>query len=296
MPTARKKTAAAKARRVPVGPFTVSNELPVFFITGMCILESPRLLEQVGRELKRVFARAKVRWILKCSFDKANRSSLRSYRGRSMSQTLEVFAQVKKDLGVPMITDVHEPRQAELAAKVVDVLQIPAFLCRQTDLLVAAGKTGRTINIKKGQFMAPWDITNAVRKVESTGCRKILLTERGASFGYGNLVVDMRSLEIMSRTGYPVVFDATHSCQLPGALGDATGGQREFASLLARSAAAAGVAGISMETHPNPERALSDGPNSVYLRDVAGIIRSVAAIDRLVKKERQAARAGRKGA
>ncbi len=279
MPKAKK----ALAKKISLGPFSVSNDLPAFFIMGTCILESPELLSRVGRELKKIFARSNRRWILKCSFDKANRSSLKSFRGPGMARALEVFAAMKRDLKVPMITDVHLPSQAERVARVVDVLQIPAFLCRQTDLLTAAGKTGKPVNIKKGQFLSPWDMENAVRKVEATGNHRILLTERGASFGYGNLVVDMRSLEIMARTGYPVVFDATHSCQLPGALGSATGGQREYAPLLARAAAAAGVAGFSMETHPNPDRALSDGPNSIRLRDVSAIVRGVCAIDRLLK-------------
>ena len=241
------------------------------------------MLELVGRELKKIFAKTTSPWILKCSFDKANRSSSKSFRGRGMDYALGVFARVKKDIGVPMVTDIHEPGQAETVGKVVDMLQIPAFLCRQTDLLVAAGRTGKPVNIKKGQFLAPWDMENAVKKIEGTGNRRILLTERGASFGYGNLVVDMRSLEIMSRTGYPVVFDATHSVQLPGALGTATGGQREFAPILARCAASVGIAGISLETHPNPDKALSDGPNSVRLRDVETMTKNIVAIDRLVK-------------
>lgn len=277
---------AAPARAVRLAGFEVSSRTPLFFITGTCAFESIAMLGRVGRELKKIFGRLGARWVLKCSFDKANRSSLGSYRGHPLGETLEAFARVKRDLGVGMLTDIHEASQAEPVARVVDVLQIPAFLCRQTDLLLAAGRTGRVVNIKKGQFMAPWDMANAANKVASTGNRSILLTERGTSFGYANLVVDMRGLEIMAQTGYPVVFDATHAVQLPGALGHATGGQRAFAPTLARAAAAVGVAGIFMETHPDPDRAKSDGPNSVRLKDIGRIASELMAIDRLVKKGR----------
>lgn len=275
------KPAAAKAVRI--GDFLVANDRPLFFIAGTCSFESAELLARVGRELKRVFARLGARWVLKCSFDKANRSAQGSYRGRGMGEALEAFARIKRELGVPMLTDIHEAAQAEPAARVVEILQIPAFLCRQTDLLAAAGRTGRVVNVKKGQFLSPWDMVNAARKIEAVGNRRILLTERGASFGYANLVVDMRALEIMARTGYPVVFDATHSCQLPGALGDATGGQREFVPGLVRAASAVGAAGIFLETHPDPDRAKSDGPNSLRLRDVNAVARLARDIDRLVK-------------
>lgn len=273
-----------RARGVKIGNFTVGNDRPLFFIAGPCIFESAELLAEVGVALKRIFAASKARWVLKCSFDKANRTSKKAYRGRGMPAALEAFAKMKRDLKVPFLTDIHLPEHAAQAATVADVLQIPAFLCRQSDLLDAAGRTGKTVNIKKGQFLSPWDIGKAAEKVAATGNRNILLTERGASFGYGNLVVDMRSLEIMAKTGYPVVFDATHSCQLPGALGDATGGQREFAPTLARAAAAVGVAGVFLETHPRPEEALSDGPNSVRLRDVEAMVRGVLAVDRTIKK------------
>ncbi|HBL16440.1 MAG: 3-deoxy-8-phosphooctulonate synthase [Elusimicrobia bacterium GWA2_69_24] len=275
---------------VRIGSFTVSNQSPAFFIAGPCILESPALLERVGRELKRIFSRCGARWALKCSFDKANRSSAGSFRGPGLARALEVFARVKADLGVPFLTDIHEPGQAAAAARVADVLQIPAFLCRQTDLLLAAGRTGKVVNIKKGQFLSPWDVAQAVAKVESTGNRRILLTERGSSFGYANLVVDMRSLRIMARTGYPVVFDATHSCQLPGSLGTQTGGDRSFAAPLSRAAAAVGVAGVFFETHPNPPRARSDAANTIYLRDAAAMVRDIQAIDRLVKGSRSVQR------
>ncbi len=267
-----------------IGSAEVSNGAPLFFIAGPCAFESPELLERVGEELNSLFGKAGLAWALKCSFDKANRSSLRSYRGRGLKPALESFSRMRRRLKVPFLTDVHEPWQAAEAAKVVDVLQIPAFLCRQTDLLVACAKTGKPVNIKKGQFLAPWDMKNAVEKVESAGNRQILLTERGTTFGYGNLVVDMRSLEILKGFGYPVVFDATHSVQLPGAMGHATGGERCFAPALARAAAAVGVAGIFMETHPDPDGALSDGPNSLRLSEMGEVVRTLVQIDRLVKK------------
>ena len=273
----------ASTKTVRIGGFSVSNRRPVFYIAGTCSFESEPLLERVARSLKALFRTSKADWVLKCSFDKANRTALGSYRGPGMAKALEAFARVKAELGVPMLTDVHEPGQAEAVAKVVDVLQIPAFLCRQTDLLLAAGRTGRVVNIKKGQFLAPWDVANAAAKVESTGNRSILLTDRGTSFGYGNLVVDMRSFPIMARTGYPVVLDATHACQFPGALGNATGGDRSFVPALARAAAAVGVAGLFLETHPDPDKAKSDGPNSIRLSDVPALVRQISAIDRLVK-------------
>ena len=273
-----------KAKEVRVGDAVFRNDGPVSFIAGPCSLESEELLLTVGASLKAAFRRLKIPFVLKCSFDKANRTSLRSYRGPGFAKAMEIFARVKAKLGVPMLTDVHEPHQAALAAEVVDILQIPAFLCRQTDLLLAAGRTGKPVNIKKGQFLAPWDLKNAVEKVESTGNRSILVCERGTAFGYGNLIVDMRGLEIMRDWGYPVVYDATHSVQLPGGLGHATGGQRQFAVPLSRGAVAVGVAGLFLETHPDPEKALSDGPNSLYLRDVPGFVKQVRAIDALVKR------------
>ncbi len=272
-------------KKVSLGAFSVSNGGPLFFIAGTCAYESSRMLERVGRTLKAAISRLGARWVLKCSFDKANRSSLRSYRGRTMGEALEAFARLKKDLRVPFLTDIHEPAQAGAAAKVADILQVPAFLCRQTDLLLAAGKSGAVVNIKKGQFLSPWDMRNAVEKVESTGNRRILLTERGASFGYANLVVDMRGLQIMrEELGYPVIFDATHSCQLPGALGHATGGQRAFVPALARAAVAVGIAGVFLETHPDPDKAKSDGPNSLRLSDAPRLCRDLLAVDRLIKR------------
>lgn len=272
-----------KAIPVPVGPVVFRNDGPLSFIAGPCSLESEALLRQVGRSLKASFTKMGIPFVLKCSFDKANRTSLNSYRGPGLEKGLQILGRIRQELGVPVLTDVHEASQAEIVARYVDVLQIPAFLCRQTDLLLACGRTGKPVNIKKGQFLAPWDMRNAVKKIESTGNRRILVTERGTSFGYGNLVVDMRSLEIMRQWGYPVVYDATHSVQLPGGLGNATDGQRQYAVPLSRGAAAVGIAGLFLETHPDPRKALSDGPNSVFLKDVPEFVTTVRRIDALVK-------------
>lgn len=273
------------SKSVDIGGVRFANDAPVAFIAGNCALESAAVLRRTAADLKKVFADAGIPFVLKCSFDKANRSSLKSYRGLGIKKGLETLQRISKEFKVPVITDVHEARQAELAARYVDALQIPAFLCRQTDLLIACGRTGLPVNIKKGQFLAPWDMRNAVAKVESTGNKKILLTERGTSFGYGNLIVDMRSLEILRGLGYPVIYDATHSVQLPGALGHATGGERRFAAPLARAAAATGIAGLFFETHHAPDRALSDGPNSVALADARALVASVRRIDSLIKSE-----------
>ncbi|HVA65784.1 MAG TPA: 3-deoxy-8-phosphooctulonate synthase [Elusimicrobiota bacterium] len=269
--------------RVKVGKVVFGNDLPLCYISGPCALESEKLLRQVGRSLKATFARQGAGFVLKSSFDKANRTSISSYRGPGPEAGLETLSRVGRELGVPVLTDVHEASQAALAARYVDVIQIPAFLCRQTDLLLACGETGKPVNIKKGQFLSPWDIVNAIKKIESTGNRQILVTERGTTFGYANLVVDMRGLEIMRGFGYPVIYDATHSVQLPGGLGHATAGERQYAEPLARAAAAVGVAGIFFETHPNPDKALSDGPNSVALKDAAKFIRATRRIDALIK-------------
>lgn len=279
------------AKKVSLGSFNVSNDSPLFFIAGPCAMESPELLARVGKDLKAIFAKAKINWVLKCSFDKANRTSLKSYRGPGMAKALASFDKVKKELGVPFLTDVHESAQVPDVAKVCDIVQIPAFLCRQTDLLIACGKHANVVNIKKGQFLSPWDIRHGIAKIESTGNRNILVTERGTTFGYSNLVVDMRGLEIMKTFGYPVVFDATHSVQLPGGNGDSTGGDRRFAMPLARAAAAIGIAGIFMETHPDPDHALSDGPNSIKLGEAPDAIRLVASIDKLVKSSLNGAKA-----
>jgi len=271
-------------RKVKVGKVVFDNEGSLAFIAGPCSLESEKLLRTVGKSLKASFAKLGIPFVLKCSFDKANRTSLDSFRGPGLERGLEILGRVGQELNVPILTDVHEPAQAALAARYVDILQIPAFLCRQTDLLLACGRTGKTVNIKKGQFLSPWDIKNAIKKVESTGNKNILVTERGTSFGYGNLIVDMRSFEIMRSFGCPVIYDATHSVQLPGGLGTATDGQRQYAVPLMRGAVAVGVAGLFLEVHPNPPKALSDGPNSLFLKDVPAFVRQARSIDALVKR------------
>ncbi len=241
-------------------------------IAGPCVIESTELVLDVARELASICARLEVPFVFKASFDKANRTSVESFRGPGMSKGLEVLARVKSEVGCPVLSDIHEPSQAAPAAKVLDILQIPAFLCRQTDLLVAAGETGRAVNVKKGQFLAPWDMANAVRKLESTGNRSILLTERGTTFGYNNLVVDMRSIPAMKALGYPVVFDGTHSVQLPGGQGTASGGQREMVPTLVNAAVAAGAEALFLEVHPDPDQGLCDAANMLRLGDVASVL------------------------
>lgn len=257
---------------------TFGNEAPLALIAGPCVIESEEHVLRTARAIREAVGA----FVFKASFDKANRSSVSSYRGPGLENGLRILAEVRK-LGIPVLTDIHEPAQAKPAAAAADILQIPAFLCRQTDLLVEAGKTGRAINIKKGQFVAPSDFAHAAEKVASTGHNRILLTERGSSFGYNNLVVDMRSLAIMAETGYPVVFDATHSVQLPGAAGDASSGQPQFIEPLARAATAVGVAGIFVEVHEAPERALSDGRNALRLDLLPHFWKRVKAIDALIK-------------
>lgn len=234
-----------------------------FLIAGPCVIESEDLVLKTAEQIARIAAAHKVPFIFKSSYDKANRTAVGSFRGMGMEEGLKILQKVKERVGVPVLSDVHGPEEATAAAEVLDVLQIPAFLCRQTDLLLAAGKTGKVVNVKKGQFLAPWDMANVVEKLESTGNRKIFLTERGASFGYNNLVSDMRSLVIMRRTGYPVVFDGTHSVQLPGGGGKVSSGQREFVLPLTRAAVAAGCDGLFLEVHPAPDQAPSDGPNMI---------------------------------
>ena len=262
------------------GPAKVvfSNRAPLALIAGPCVIESE---EHVMRMSEAIGAIAGP-FVFKASFDKANRSSVSGFRGPGMKEGIRILAGVKR-LGIPVLTDIHEAAQAEPVAEVADILQIPAFLCRQTDLLVEAGKTGRVVNIKKGQFVSPGDICNAAEKVASTGNSKILLTERGSSFGYNNLVVDMRGLPIMAATGYPVIFDATHSVQLPGAAGQSSGGQPQFIEPLARAAIATGIAGLFVEVHDDPKRALSDGANALRLDLLAGLLKRLRSIDELVK-------------
>lgn len=261
----------------------IANHLPFVLIGGPCVIESEELTLRVARALKTIAARHKVPYVFKSSYDKANRSSVQSFRGPGLRKGLEILAKVKRSVRVPILTDVHSADEAIEAAQVVDILQIPAFLCRQTDILLAAARTGRVVNVKKGQFMSPWEMGNVVKKMESTKNRKLLLTERGAMFGYNNLVVDMRSLPIMKNSGYPVVYDATHSVQLPGGRGTASGGQREFVLPLAKAAVAVGVAGLFMEIHPRPDQALSDGPNSVRLRDMDSALKVLRKLDNMAK-------------
>jgi len=252
-------------------------------IAGPCQLENEQHALDVAVKLKEITQKLNINLIYKTSFDKANRTSLKGKRGAGLDKSLPVFDKIRKDLGIPVLTDIHNIDQCVTVSKHVDVLQIPAFLCRQTDLLVAAAKTGKIINVKKGQFLAPWDMTNVVKKIEDSGNKNILVTERGASFGYNTLVSDMRSIPIMAKNGYPVVFDATHSVQQPGGMGDKSGGQREFVEYLARAAVAVGVAAVFIETHPDPDNAPSDGPNMLPLSKLPSLLKQLIQIDKLVK-------------
>ena len=269
---------------VTIADIELGNSLPFALIAGPCQIESEAHAFEVADALDAMCRSARVKLIYKSSFDKANRTSATAARGVGMAQGLAILAAVRARFGMPVLTDVHDAAQCAPAAEAVDVLQIPAFLCRQTDLLVAAGETGAAINVKKGQFLAPWDIANVAAKIAATGNERILLTERGVSFGYNTLVSDMRALPIMARTGYPVVFDATHSVQQPGGQGTSSGGQREFAPVLARAALAVGVAAVFIECHPDPDRAPSDGPNMIALREMPALIDRLAAFDRLAKE------------
>src|SRR5947199_304041 len=270
---------------VAIGNARFGNALPLALIAGPCALESRAHALEMASALKKIAEAVGIGFVYKTSFDKANRTSGKSKRGIGLENALPIFAEIREALRVPVLTDVHEPQQCARVAEVVEVLQIPAFLCRQTDLITAAAATGRVVNIKKGQFLAPWDMANVVQKIEAAGNRRIFLTERGASFGYNNLVTDFRSLPIMRRLGYPVIFDATHSVQLPGGAGTRSSGQREFVAPLARAAVAVGCEGLFMEVHPEPDHALSDGPNMVPLREVRAlldqIVRMAAAIGRV---------------
>ena len=273
-------------KTVKCGKLNISNKGPFTLIAGPCQLESEKHALEVANELKKITEKLGIGLIYKTSFDKANRTSLKGKRGAGLEKSLPVFDKIRKDVGIPVLTDVHTVEQCGEVSKHVDVLQIPAFLCRQTDLLVAAAKTGKVINVKKGQFLAPWDMVNVTKKIEETGNKNILVTERGASFGYNTLVSDMRSLPIMAKNGYPVVFDATHSVQQPGGMGDKSGGQREFVEYLARAAIAVGVAAVFMETHPDPDNAPSDGPNMVPLSKMHSLLQQLVNIDKLVKNDK----------
>tara|TARA_R100001129_G_scaffold108464_7_gene74396 strand:+ start:11397 stop:12233 length:837 start_codon:yes stop_codon:yes gene_type:complete len=268
---------------ITVGDLTIGNGLPLVLIAGPCAMESQGHALDMAGALKEMTDKLGMGLIYKTSFDKANRTSATSPRGMGLDKALPVFEAVKQQIGCPVLTDIHDAGQCAEAATVVDVLQIPAFLCRQTDLLLAAGETGAAINVKKGQFLAPWDMQNVVDKIKSTGNQRVMVCERGASFGYNTLVSDMRALPVLAKTGCPVVFDATHSVQQPGGQGTTSGGQREFAPVLARAAVAVGVAAVFMETHENPDGAPSDGPNMIHLTDMPGVLETLAAFDRLAK-------------
>lgn len=268
---------------VSVGPVKFGNSLPISIIAGPCQLESRAHGLEVAGALKEIAGRLGIGLVYKTSFDKANRTSGLAARGVGLAQALPIFAEIRSSLGLPVLTDVHEAAQCAEAAQAVDVLQIPAFLCRQTDLLLAAAATGKVVNVKKGQFLAPWEMANVVAKITGGGNPNVLLTERGASFGYNTLVSDMRALPIMAETGAPVIFDATHSVQQPGGKGTSSGGQREFVPVLARAAVAVGVAGVFIETHPDPDHAPSDGPNMVPLREFEALVKRLMAFDALSK-------------
>ena len=278
---------------IEIGALKIGNALPLTLIAGPCQLESRDHAFMMAGRLKEIAARLKIGLVYKISFDKANRTSLSGKRGMGLERALPIFADIRKELALPVLTDVHEISQCAELAPVVDVLQIPAFLCRQTDILVAAAKTGRVVKVKKGQFLAPWDMKNVVTKIVASGNPNVILTERGSSFGYNTLVTDMRGLPIMAETGCPVVFDATHSVQQPGGQGTSSGGDRRFVSVLARAAVAVGVAGVFIETHEDPDRAPSDGPNMVPLKEFDALMAELMAIDAVVKKQRSAAKGTR---
>jgi 2-dehydro-3-deoxyphosphooctonate aldolase (KDO 8-P synthase) len=274
-----------QSHRVRIGGFDVANDLPLTVIAGPCAMESRQHALDMSGALKELFDGVGVNFIYKTSYDKANRTSANSPRGVGLQNAMPVFREIREEIGCPVLTDVHDPESCALLADCVDVLQIPAFLCRQTDLLEAAGRTGKPINVKKGQFLAPWDVKNVAAKIEGVGNRNILLCERGACFGYNMLVSDMRSLPIMARTGYPVVFDATHSVMQPGGAGDKSSGERKFVPVLARAAVAVGVAAVFMETHHDPDNAPSDGPNMVRLEDMPAIVETLLELDRIAKQK-----------
>ena len=269
--------------KVKCSNFEIANDKPFTLIAGPCQLENADHALKISSELKKITTDLGINLIYKTSFDKANRTSLKGKRGMGLDKSLPIFDKIRKEVGLPVLTDVHTAEQCSIVADHVDVLQIPAFLCRQTDLLIAAAKTGKIINVKKGQFLAPWDMANVIKKIEDSGNKNILITERGASFGYNTLVSDMRSLPIMARFGFPIVFDATHSVQQPGGMGEKSGGQREFVPYLARAAIAVGVGAIFMETHEDPDNAPSDGPNMVPLNEVKTLLKKLTEIDKLVK-------------
>ncbi len=257
---------------------------PFVFIAGPCVIESPQGALKIAETLKKITRKLGVAFVFKASYDKANRTSIHSFRGPGIVEGLQILAQVKQKLDVPVLSDVHSVEEAKLAGEVLDIIQIPAFLCRQTDLIVAAANTGRVVNVKKGQFLAPMDVKGIIRKMEEAGNRRLLLTERGTSFGYNTLITDFKGMAAMRMLGYPVIFDATHSVQKPGGLGHASGGDSEYIPVLSRCAVAAGIDGLFMETHPNPAKALSDGPNMLPLNKIEGLLKQLIAIEKIVKR------------
>ena len=268
---------------VKVGDYLVGQGNPLMLMAGPCVLEGYERSLMIGKKAKAICDELGIPYVFKASFDKANRSSINSFRGPGIDEGLKILAQIKKDLGVPVVTDIHEPWHADKAAEVVDILQIPAFLCRQTDLVYAAAKTGKTVNVKKAQFLAPWDMKNVITKVEEAGNQNLMLTERGSSFGYNTLVTDMRGLAVMRELGYPVVMDATHSVQIPGGQGTSSGGQSQFVPHMARAAAAIGIDALFLEVLDNPAEALSDGPNMVQLDNLKKLLQDVITIDKIVR-------------
>jgi len=273
-----------QTREFAVGEVFVGGNRPFVLVAGPCVIESEEHCQFMAKEIQTIAWRCQVPFIFKASFDKANRTSLDSFRGPGLQEGLRILKSIREELAVPILTDIHEVNQIEALAAVADCIQIPAFLCRQTDLLVTAARSGRAVNVKKGQFLAPWDIEPVVKKLERSGCQQILLTERGISFGYNNLVVDVRSFPVMRGFGYPVLFDVTHSLQLPGGLGIASGGQSQYIDVLARAAVAAGIDGLFMEVHDNPAKALSDGPNSLPLERLERLLKELKQIDGIVKE------------
>ena len=268
---------------VKVGDYVVGQGNPLMLMAGPCVLEGYERSLMIGKKAKAICDELGIPYVFKASFDKANRSSINSFRGPGIDEGLKILAQIKKDLGVPVVTDIHEPWHADKAAEVVDILQIPAFLCRQTDLVYTAAKTGKTVNVKKAQFLAPWDMKNVITKVEEAGNQNLMLTERGSSFGYNTLVTDMRGLAVMRELGYPVVMDATHSVQIPGGQGTSSGGQSQYVPHMARAAAAIGIDALFLEVHDNPAEALSDGPNMVQLDNLKKLLQDVITIDKIVR-------------
>ena len=272
-----------KVREVKITDTITVGNSEIFLIAGPCVIESEDLVMEVAGKMKEITEKQGIKYVFKASFDKANRTSINSFRGPGLEKGLEILSRVKSKYNLPIATDIHEPWQCKEASKVIDILQIPAFLCRQTDLLIAAAETGKAVNIKKGQFLAPWDMKNVIKKFEEVGNPNIMLCERGTTFGYNNLVVDMRALLEMRKLGYPIVFHATHSVQIPGGQGETTGGNREYVYPLMRSAAAIGIDGIFAEVHPDPDNAMSDGPNMLRLDKIEEVLKSVKKFDDIVK-------------